>query len=203
MCFCCCKKNRKCRLLPCKRFCCCCNLSKGVKCVIILYNFVFLVFLSSFIIQILLFNRDQIDCGTLLGHVQSAMCGIFGKQHFMVVLYPMFITLLYCIIAGFGIYVWHKKFQIFLIEEYFYMVFIFVGFENINNAIAIIAINNNNFAVLTLIILVELAFHSYLAGIVYSFLLEKDTEYRVKRREEGESLRKTTEIKKVDLNGSS
>ncbi|CAI2381096.1 unnamed protein product [Moneuplotes crassus] len=196
---CCRRKNGKRKLLPCKRFCCCCTLSKGMKFVIILYVLVFLAYMFSLFFQILEFKNDSIDCATIIGHVQSSMCGIFGRESFMVVAYPLIITTLYGAIAIFGIYVWRKQFNVFSVEKYFYMVFVAVGFENINGVISSIAMNNNLVIILGIIGITVLV-HAYFVGIVYSFLLETDTKYRIQRRADGkEEKNKTPEVTEIIL----
>ncbi|CAI2381076.1 unnamed protein product [Moneuplotes crassus] len=190
----------KCRILPCKRFLCCCRLSKGIKCVIIIYTLAFLVFLGSLIWQISMVHTDSMNCSSVMGHVQSAMCTIFGNRSFMVIAYPLFITTLYGLTSGFGIYVWCGQFQIFAVEKYFYILFVIMGSENINSAIASIAVNDENMGLVLIMITIEVFIHAYLIGIVYSFLLETDLKYRIKRREEAKNeTDKTPEVTEVTL----
>ena len=83
--------------------------------------------------------------------------------------------------AVIGIYSWIRLFQLQIFEYFFYFSFINTLYGYINSVVIQIASNQSFMNILVFIVLNGLAYF-YILSVIYSFLLEKEAEYRKQRK---------------------
>ena len=159
---------------------CLCSLQIAVQWIILysLASFIVLCFLSIY--QLIDIQDGYVDCSKRV--YIDLYCSLFkGKVGLFSTVYVSLYFVISASVGFFGIYWWIHRFRLQLIECFFMIYFVTTLFGYVNAlCLAFITLNFDYLLVLDLVGTTLLDF--YWISIVYSFVLQKDQEYRTQRK---------------------